>query len=169
MGNNPSYFKGDKRPVESVSWNSVQDYIRKLNKMTGRNYRLPTEAEWEYACRSGGKNQTYCGSNNIDSVAWYSDNSGSGTHSVGQKDPNGLGLYDMTGNVWEWVQDRDGYYYYRSSPTNDPKGPSGGTYRVIRGGSWGYLAGYSRSASRYYLSPGNRSSLYMGFRLARTR
>src|SRR3989338_10514354 len=103
MGTNPSHFKGcDNCPVENVSWDDIQEYINKLNQKTGKKYRLPTEAEWEYAARSGGKNEKYAGGNNIDSVGWYDGNSGSKTHPVGQKQPNGLGLYDMIGNVLEW-------------------------------------------------------------------
>jgi formylglycine-generating enzyme required for sulfatase activity len=169
MGSNPSYFKkGDKHPVESVSWNEVQTFIRKLNAKTGKHYRLPTEAEWEYACRSGCKDQTYCGSNSVGSVAWYGGNSGHKTHPVGQKQANGLGLYDMSGNVWEWVQDRYGGSYYQNSPVNDPSDPSGGSGRGDRGGRWGYDASNSRSAFRDRAAP-TSSGNGLGFRLARTR
>ena len=136
MGDNRSEFKDSNKPVENVSWDDVQTFIRKLNQQTGRTYRLPTEAEWEYACCSGSKDQEYCGSKSIDSVAWYNDNSGSTSHTVGQRQPNGLGFYDMSGNVWEWVEDWYDSDYYSSSPTNNPKGPSGGSGRVGRGGSW---------------------------------
>ncbi len=133
MGTNPSRFKGSNKPVENVSWDDVQDFIRKLNQQTGQHYRLPTEAEWEYACRSGGRDQSYCGGNLALIVGWYRDNSGNTTHNVGQKQANGLGLYDMSGNVYEWVQDRYDEDYYSNSPTNNPRGPSGGSVRVRRG------------------------------------
>ena len=165
MGSNPSSFIscGDDCPVERVSWDDAQSFISKLNSQTGKKYRLPTEAEWEYACRSGGKNEEYCGGNNIDAVAWYSGNSGSKTHPVGQKQSNGLGIYDMSGNVWQWVSDWYGSDYPSSG--NNPQGASSGSYRVFRGGSWGDVAGHARAASRSYNSPGSRSSL-LGFRLA---
>ena len=137
IGSNPSYFKGAKRPVESVSWNDCQEFIRKLNAMTGKHFRLPTEAEWEYAARGGNRSRgyKYAGSNDLNSVAWYEDNSGNQTHEVGSKQPNELGLYDMSGNVTEWCQDWYDSKYYSSSPQSNPQGPSSGTYyRVIRGG-----------------------------------
>ncbi|MGA1863410.1 formylglycine-generating enzyme family protein [Deferribacter thermophilus] len=166
MGNNPSYFKscGDDCPVERVSWNDVQNFINKLKRQTGKNYRLPTEAEWEYACRSGGKKEKYCGGDNIDAVAWYYDNSGGKTHPVGQKQPNGLGIYDMSGNVYEWVQDWYDSSYYRSSPKNNPTGPSSGSSRVKRGGSWLNLPRLVRASYRNYGTPGSRDN-YIGFRL----
>ncbi|HFB64127.1 MAG TPA: hypothetical protein ENJ60_01180 [Aeromonadales bacterium] len=168
MGNNPSEFKkGNNHPVENVSWNDVQRFIKKLNTKTGKNYRLPTEAEWEYACRSGGKNQKYCGGDSIDSLGWHDEGWKNGHHAVGGKSPNGLGLYDMSGNVWEWVQDRYGENYYQSSPTNNPTGPSGGSFRGDRGGSWGSSASYARSAFRRLDAPSNSSS-FLGFRLARS-
>ncbi len=164
MGNNPSYFKGTNLPVEQVSWNDIQDFIRKLNKKTGTNFRLPTEAEWEYAARGGNKSNgyKYSGSNNIDNVAWYGSNSGSKTHPVGQKTPNELGIYDMSGNVWEWCQ--DWYGNYSSSSQTNPKGPSSGSHRVLRGGSWYINAGYCRISHRFNYNPFNRNSNY-GFRL----
>ena len=136
MGNNPSYFKGAKRPVESVSWDDCQEFIRKLNAMTGMKFRLPTEAEWEFAARGGNKSRhtIYSGSFSIDAVAWYGANSDEQTHNVGQKSPNELGLYDMTGNVHEWCQ--DWYGSYSSSSQSNPCGPSSGSYRVTRGGCW---------------------------------
>jgi len=143
MGNNPSYFKdcGDNCPVEQVSWNDIQDFMTKLNNKTGKNYRLPTEAEWEYAAKSGGKSEKYAGGNDIDSVAWYTSNSGGKTHPVGQKTANGLGIYDMSGNVWEWVNDWYGDKYYGESPKNNPKGSNSGSDRVLRGGCWGKCVG----------------------------
>lgn len=167
MGNNPSYFKncGDNCPVEKVSWNDAQEFIQKLNQREGRElYRLPTEAEWEYAARSGGKNEKYSGSNNIDQVAWYRSNSNSQTHKVGTKSPNGLGIYDMSGNVWEWCQ--DWYGEYPSGSVTNPTGPSSGSARVLRGGGWISSAAGCRSAYRDRYDPGNRS-YSLGFRLLR--
>jgi len=171
MGNNPSYFKdcGDNCPVEGVSWNDIQEFIQKLNNKTGKNYKLPTEAEWEYAARSGGKNEKYSGGNDVDSVAWYNKNSGNKTHPVGQKKPNGLGIYDMSGNVWEWVSDWYDGDYYKNSPKNNPTGPNSGTFRVLRGGSWrGYDTRFLVPADRGSSYPGSRSS-DLGFRLVRTQ
>ena len=164
MGNNPSNFKGNNLPVEKVSWNDVQEFITKLNQKTGANFRLPTEAEWEYAARGGNKSRgyKYSGSNNIGDVAWYTNNSGSKTHHVGTKASNELGIYDMTGNVWEWCQDRYGSYS-RGSQTN-PTGPSTGSSRVFRGGGWSYNARSCRVSNRYYISPVSRYN-YLGFRL----
>lgn len=169
MGNNPSYFKncGDNCPVENVSWNDVQEYINKLNSKTGKNYRLPTEAEWEYAARSGGKNEKYAGGNYINSVAWYSNNSGDKTHPVGQKQPNGLGIYDMSGNVREWVQDWYKNNYYKNSPRNNPRGPDSGQARVLRGGSWQDIPQLLRASSSWSLlaHPATWSKDF-GFRLS---
>lgn len=137
MGSNHSNFKGAKLPVEMVGWDDCQKFIEKLNAMTGMLFRLPTEAEWEYASRGGNKSEhyKYAGSNDIGSVAWYKDNSGSTTHPVGQMSPNELGLYDMSGNVSEWCADWNGGRY-SSFPQNNPKGPSSGSNRVFRGGCW---------------------------------
>ena len=164
MGNNPSMFKGDNLPVENVSWNDCQEFIRKLNAATGRRFRLPTEAEWEFAARGGNQSRhtQYSGSSNIDDVAWYYDNSGNKTHPVKTKRSNELGLYDMTGNVWEWCQDWFGSY--SSYSQTNPTGPNSGSDRVLRGGSWYSYARYCRSSYRYS-APGNRSS-NLGFRLA---
>ena len=165
MGSNPSKFKGAKRPVEQVSWDDCQEFIRKLNEITGRAYRLPTEAEWEFAARGGTKSKDYkyAGSDNLGSVAWYDDNSRSTTHEVGQKDPNKLGLYDMSGNVWEWCQDWYGSY----SPSNqtNPTGAITGSSRVYRGGSWRFNAGLFRVWRRYYDTPSFQNS-DLGLRLA---
>lgn len=140
MGSNPSYFKNcDNCPVEQVSWDVVQEFMRKLNSRTGQNYRLPTEAEWEYAARSGGKREKWAGTSSEDELgdyAWYDKNSGSKTHPVGQLKPNGLALYDMSGNVWEWVEDLYDENYYRESPKDNPTGSRRGQFRVLRGGSW---------------------------------
>jgi len=165
MGKNPSYYKGAKRPVEEVSWNDCQEFIRKLNSLTGKQFRLPTEAEWEFAARGGTKSNhyKYAGSNTLSSVAWYDDNSGSTTHPVGQKSPNELGLYDMSGNVWEWCQ--DWYGDYSSSAQTNPKGPSSGSYRVVRGGSWDDDARLCRVSSRFIFTPGV-TSYSLGLRLA---
>ena len=174
MGSNPSYFTGNlQRPVEQVSWNDCQEFIKKLNQLTGKTFRLPTEAEWEYAARGGSQSQgyKYAGSNTIGDVAWYYDNSynkGSshpdyGTHPVGQKHPNELGLYDMSGNVWEWCQ--DWYGDYSSGSQTNPNGPSSGSYRVSRGGSWYYDAGHCRVSDRDSSTPTNRDN-DLGLRLA---
>jgi len=166
MGNNPSYSKGDNLPVENVSWNDIQEFIKKLNQTTGKTYRLPTEAEWEYAAKGGNKSKgyKYAGSNNIEEVAWYSNNSDGETHPVGTKKPNELGIYDMTGNVWEWCQDWYDKEYYRNSPSNNPKGPSSGTRCVLRGGSWVSSYSYCRSAIRNYVNPDGVNN-YFGARL----
>lgn len=168
MGSNPSNFKGDNLPVEQVSWNDIQKFITKLNTMTGKTFRLPTEAEWEYAARGGNKSKgyKYSGSNTLDNVAWYANNSSSKTHPVGQKQPNELGIYDMSGNVHEWCQDR--YGKYDSEAQTNPMGSNRGSYRVLRGGSCGQVSESSRVSSRDYFIPGNHSFLVIpvGFRLA---
>ena len=168
MGSNPSLFKGDlQRPVECVSWNDCQTFIRKLNELTGEQFRLPTEAEWEYAARGGQKSRgyLYSGSNDIADVAWYDDNSGDGTHPVGRKQPNELGLYDMSGNVYEWCQ--DWYGPYSSSAQTNPTGPASASDRVYRGGSWfNFYARYCRASYRKRSSPVIRY-YFLGLRLAR--
>ena len=163
MGDNPSSFKGEDRPVEKVSWADVQEFIRRLNAQEdgGDRYRLPTEAEWEYACRAGTTGD-YAG--DLDAMGWYSDNSGGETHPVGRKAPNAFGLYDMHGNVWEWVA--DWYGDYPSGAVMDPKGPESGSNRVVRGGSWYGTAGIARSAHRILSPPGRRDD-GLGFRLVR--
>ena len=155
MCSNPSHFKGDDLPVECVSWNDVQVFIRNLNALTGKTFRLPTEAEWEYAARGGNRSAGYkfSGSNYIGAVAWFINNSGGKTHPVGGKSPNELGLYDMSGNVCEWCSDWYGSSYYGSSPSNNTQGPSSGSSRVLRGGSWFSDSGYCRVSNRDYDNP----------------
>ena len=164
MGNNPSYFIGDNLPVESVSWNDCQKFISKLNSLTGQNFRLPTEAEWEFAARGGNNSNhyQYSGSNELGDVAWYVGNSGDTTHVVATKQPNELGIYDMSGNVWEWCSDWFGNY--SSSSLTNPTGPNSGSYRVLRGGGWSSLARNCRSSYRHGVAPGN-GSLDDGLRL----
>lgn len=199
MGNNPAHFQscGNRCPVENVSWNDVQAFIAKLNQLTGLHYRLPTEAEWEYAARAGGIPATYNGDLTIkgwysapelDAIAWYGGNSGAtyknavdckdwpdkqhgadrcGTHPVGLKKANVWGLYDMLGNVMEWVQDGYEKDYYRHSPTDDPQGSPSNAYHVARGGSWRSRTEFVRSANRSGKPPDRRKN-NLGFRLART-
>jgi formylglycine-generating enzyme required for sulfatase activity len=164
MGNNPSHFKGDNLPVETVSWDDIQEFIQKLNQKTGKKYRLPTEAEWEYAARGGSTSSPtlYSGSNNIDEVAWHSGNSGSKTHPVGQKKLNKLGIYDMSGNVWEWCS--DWYGDYKSGSQSNPQGPSSGSSRMARGGCWGSDPQYCRVSIRYNGNSCDRD-YDVGFRL----
>jgi len=164
MGTNPSHVKGGQNPVENVSWDDTQGFIAKLNQRTGLKYRLPTEAEWEYACRSGGKQEKYCGGNDLDSLAWDKTNSKKKTHPVGQKKANGLGLYDMSGNVWEWCEDRHQENYYATSPRLNPVGPAVGTSRVFRGGAWDAGPWVARSSSRNGNAPDVRAA-NLGFRL----
>ena len=164
-----TYGLDDNYPVYYVSWNDCQEFITELNRLTGQNFRLPTEAEWEFAARGGNSSQgyKYAGSNTIGDVAWYSSNSSSKTHPVATKSPNELGLYDMSGNVWEWCQ--DWYASYSSSsqtnPTGPSSGPSSGSYRVLRGGSWFSNARYCLVAARNLNPPSSRYHYY-GLRLA---
>ena len=166
MGDAPSYFKAcDDCPVDSVSWNGAQEFLKKLNKQTGLSFRLPTEAEWEYACRSAGKAEKYCGGNDEGKLAWYGDNSGTKSHAVGQKKANGLGLHDMSGNVWEWTQDcwNDSY---DGAPTNGQAWVKGAcSQRVLRGGSWIGVAGSLSSTGRMASSAATGSRNF-GFRIA---
>ncbi len=172
MCDNPSNFdKGDNYPVENVSWNDCQDFIDELNDLDpNHTYRLPSEAEWEYACRAGTTTRFYWGNSDSESTmgryCWYYENMNFSTHPVGLKQPNAWGLYDMSGNVWEWCQD-----VYTSDYDNCPTAGSAysgsGSYRVDRGGSWDSRARYCRSANRSLDSPGN-SSNGLGFRLARS-
>ena len=170
MGSNPSYFSGSNLPVEQVSWNACQTFITKLNQqcagqLNGRQFRLPTEAEWEYAARGGKKSQgyKYSGSNTLGNVAWYNGNSGSTTHAVGTKQANELGLYDMSGNVYEWCS--DWYDSYGSGAQTNPTGSTSGSYRVDRGGGWDGFARNCRVSYRYYNTPGNAFN-DLGLRLA---
>jgi formylglycine-generating enzyme required for sulfatase activity len=189
MGNNPSYFKGDDLPVEKVSWDDVQEFIKKLNETEGTDkYRLPSEAEWEYACRAGTTTRYSFGDSEsqLGDYAWYAENSGlrppkkgdffgsdkndlfsydwkGKTHPVGQKKPNSWGLYDMHGNVWEWVQDK-WHDRYNGAPTDGSAWDANGTYRVYRGGGWDRLTGSCRSAIRFSNVLGDRFN-NLGFRL----
>lgn len=166
MGSNPSFFKGDNLPVECVSWDDCQVFIQKLNQLTGKQFRLPTEAEWEYAARGGRKSRgyKYAGGNDIDLVAWYDGNSGNETHAVATKQANELGVYDMSGNVEEWCS--DWYDGYQSSSQSDPQGPSSGSFRVYRGGNFHYSnAGDCRVSYRYGGAPDDRD-YSLGLRLS---
>ena len=169
LGNEPSYFKScDNCPVEQVSWDDIQGFIQKLNQKTGKTYRLPTEAEWEYAARGGNKSQgyTYSGGNSLGDVAWFTDNSNSKTHLVAQLQPNELGIYDMSGNVWEWCS--DWYSDYSDYALTNPEVTSAGSYRVSRGGSWFNRAGGCRATGRGNDFPDSRY-LNIGFRLVSTK
>jgi formylglycine-generating enzyme required for sulfatase activity len=192
MEENPSCFKGDNLPVETVSWYEAVEYCNRLSlregltpayrgsgenitcDFTAPGYRLPTEAEWEYAAKGGNKAPAvyeYSGGNSVDRAAWYSWNSGSSTHPVGTKEPNDLGLYDMSGNIYEWCWDR--YGSYSSWDQTNPAGPSSpassGVNRVLRGGSWYDSAAYVRSANRGFNTPSARHSGLLGFRLVRSQ
>ena len=181
MGSNPSRFKGEDLPVEGVSWSDCHEFIGRLNALTGLNFKLPTEAQWEYAARGGrlSKGYKYSGSNNLGEVGWYWENSGDRvltgkwdsnevgrnhcrTHRVGEKQPNELGLYDMSGNVYEWCE--DWYGNYSSVSQRDPLGAASGFFRVLRGGSWLDVAKNCRVSIRFGRTPGDRD-YYLGFRL----
>lgn len=148
MGKNPSRYKGANLPVGQVSWNDCQKFILKLNQLTGKSFRLPTEAEWEFAARGGNKSKgyQYSGSNSLDDVAWYKNNSGDAIHAVGTKQPNELGIYDMSGNVWEWCQDVKGAY--GSFPQTNPAGSVNGVFRIQRGGCWNWDSWFCRISER---------------------
>ena len=168
MGSNPSGFTNDgnlQKPVEKVSWDECQEFITKLNQMTGKTFRLPTEAEWEYAARGGNKSMSYkfAGSNTADDVAWYKDNSSSTTHTIASKTPNELGLYDMSGNVWEWCY--DWYEEYANDAQTNPTGPASGTSRTCRGGCWLYAKDNCRLTYRASFNPTQKYT-YIGLRLA---
>lgn len=164
----PIRGEGDNYPMYYVSWDEVQEFISRLNTLTGKRYRLPTEAEWEYAARGGNKsgNYRYSGSNFLEQVAWFSSNSGDSTHPVGTKSPNELGIYDMSGNVWEWCY--DWYGGYGSASQNNPTGPASGSNRVGRGGSWYCGSSICRVANRDFSTPSNRGNI-LGFRLVLAR
>ncbi|MDI9529911.1 MAG: formylglycine-generating enzyme family protein [Candidatus Cloacimonadota bacterium] len=188
MNSNPSYWKGDQLPVEQVNWFDAVDYCNKLSikegltpcysgsgkyitcDWTANGYRLPTEAEWEFAAREGVKDKgyMYSASNDINSVAWYWDNAGKQTHSVGSKAANELGIYDMSGNVWEWCWDWYDEGYYAKSPGLDPRGADSGSYRVLRGGSWLNDDNFCRVANRFIFNP-DCSYNNFGFRVSRAK
>jgi len=161
----PSHFKGEGFPVESVSWEDVQVFLTRLNSRESTySFRLPSEAEWEYACHGGTKATD---PKHLADEAWFKDNSGASTNPVGQKQPNGFGLYDMNGNVAEWVQDWYAPDYYVGSPRTDPKGPGNSSYRVFRGGAWLTEASLCRPTIRNFDFPNSRF-YHVGFRLVRT-
>ena len=166
MGASPNFFKGAKNPVESVSWYDAQDFCKKLSTTSGKTVRLPTEAEWEYACRAG-STTAYCfgdNENGLTEYAWYGSNSDGKTHPVGEKKSNAWGLYDVHGNVWEWCQDL--YANYPVGAATDPQGAAQqGAFRVLRGGCWIYFPRICRSAYRYYYVPGYRPHGIPGFRV----
>lgn len=166
MPESPSWGWNDKHPIVNVNYDDATAYCNWLSEKTGKDYRLPTEAEWEYAARGGkrGNKTSYSGSDDLDEVGWYADNSGGQVFTVGRKRPNELGLYDMTGNVWEQCKDWYDSDYYKSSPSSNPKGPSGGSYRVLRGGSWYHNSTNCRVAYRFIFTPGYRN-FNIGFRV----
>ena len=165
IGANPSYFKGPTNPVEQVSWNDATEFCKKLSEKTRRAVRLPTEAEWEYACRAGAKTHFCFGDadEGLGDYAWYSANSEQKTYPVGQKKPNAWGLYDVHGNVWQWCA--DWYGDYPKGAMTDPQGAASGSQRVLRGGSWGSTPDSCRAAFRYRSIPGSRNLDYFGFRV----
>jgi formylglycine-generating enzyme required for sulfatase activity len=174
VGDNPSRFECDDCPVERVSWHDVQDFIKKLNEKTGMHYRLPTEAEWEYAARSSGGKEQWAGTSNdeiIGEYAWYGSTAAGRTHAVAGKAPNGIGLYDMMGNVWEWCSDIYDSEYYEHSPSTDPwaRRHIEGSNRVIRGGGWRSNAKCLRTTDRNNFSPTSKKFSDIGFRLARSQ
>jgi formylglycine-generating enzyme required for sulfatase activity len=164
MGKNPAKAqKGDSYPVDSVSWEEARDYALELSRRTGRTFRLPTEAQWEFSCR-GHRSEPYCGGKDLDSLAWYMDNSDGSSHPQGEKQANDFGLYDMNGNVWEWCADRYDPAYYQKRVEDNPTGPAKGEARVLRGGSWSSMWLAFRAVNRHMSRPGSRSD-NIGFRL----
>ena len=165
MGTLPEQSQtGENLPVENVSWNDVQNFIKTLNRSGPTQFRLPNEAEWEFACRSAGRQEPFCGGNAVNDLAWHKENSGNHAHPIGERQANDLGLYDMSGNVWEWVTDWYDANYYQRSPKNNPKGPATGRSKVFRGGSWLSAPRFLRSSLRYDLAP-DRGYNLLGMRL----
>jgi len=160
----PGFTQEVSHPVVCVSWSDAVQYAEWLTRKDNKSYRLPSEAQWEYAARGGGRIERYAGGDDVDALAWYSANADGTTHPVGQKKPNSLGLYDMSGNVWQWCADWYSQSYYRQGPRNYPKGPSEGKKRVFRGGSWFYDARGVRASYRDF-APADYRSSYLGFRL----
>lgn len=155
MKDNPSQFRhGDDLPVDRVSWIKAREFVLRLNKFTGKQFSLPTEAQWEYAARSGGKEERYSGGDMVNELGFHWFNGEKMSHPVGSKLPNGLGIHDMTGNVWEWCRDRYQSDYYAISPRNDPEGPDHSRFRIMRGGSWFHSPWYARSSNRHSSAPG---------------
>ncbi len=156
----------DNHPVIHISWNDATNYAKWLSNISGKNYRLPSEAEWEFAALGGNRSEhfLYAGDNNLNSIAWYSENGDNHTHPVGKKSPNEIGIYDMTGNVWEWCSDRYSELYYQDSPRLNPEGPKTGDFRVLRGGSWAYTTVLCKVTTREYNRSDFRGS-NVGFRL----
>lgn len=149
MTENPSYFqKGETHPVENVSWNDAMAFLQKMSADNDKTFRLPTEAEWEFACRSGGQEEQYCGGNDLKERAWFDRTGGGSTQAVATRQPNGLGLFDMSGNVWEFCSDRYAKDYYANSPEKNPQGAAEGPHVIKRGGSWSINPRYLRSTVR---------------------
>jgi formylglycine-generating enzyme required for sulfatase activity len=167
MGENPSKRRDPQHPVAEVSWKDAMAFCRRLSEKEAKTYRLPTEAEWEYACRAGSTTTWFFGAaeSDLKNYAWYNENSGRTAHAVGQKQPNAWGLYDMTGNVWEWCADRYGKDYYEKSPENDPGGPASGSKRMYRGGAWIGGEAHCQSAFRLAHPPGRARNYGLGFRV----
>ena len=168
MPKEPSWGWQDNHPIVNVSWHDATNYTKWLSEQLNKTIRLPYEAEWEYAARGGNRSKSYkySGGNNIQKVSWYGDNSNKTTQKVASKQPNELGLYDMSGNVWEWCMDRYGGDYYANSPKNDPKGETKGDARVIRGGGWHLGASFCSVAYRYGSAFNGEVYEYFGFRVA---